>query len=412
MNYAQFLVLSGILFCPGIALQAQSLDRVKGAVMGAALGDALGRVTEFIDTTDAIKEKYGKQGVTSFESFTYNDWVVHPQSKQKIGAYTDDTVMSKIVLEVALKAQEKKWGSDIFIGELAKSFIELFGPKKYQIDPLFAVRAHGPTNINTSNVLAQLAQKPSGAQWWWRGPKDYDSKQYQEVLKEGGCGSVMRAWPLGIVFAHDKELVHKLADGQSRLTHRHPMARAASAAIAVGVAHALEGASVKEVVTFMIQAAEKFDEAEKLYKPKAQKIQNLKKLSPELIAHDKLLTSDMIRYAVTAAREKNPEQVLGTTNDQVNYRSPQGFLLGWAADEAVAAAVYVFIRHSTDLKAALQESVNTPGDSDSIATLAGALVGAYSGIKHFEDGGFDYAALEDSKALACLAEQIVIKKIN
>jgi ADP-ribosylglycohydrolase len=52
----------------------------------------------------------------------------------------------------------------------------------------------------------------------------------------------------------------------------------------------------------------------------------------------------------------------------------------WAAHEAIAAAVYVFARHPDDPRAAILEGANTPGDSDSIATLTGALAGARTGL--------------------------------
>ena len=57
-----------------------------------------------------------------------------------------------------------------------------------------------------------------------------------------------------------------------------------------------------------------------------------------------------------------------------------GRLEGWAAHEAIAAAAYVLARHSEDPRAAILEGANTPGDSDSIATLAGALIGGRVGL--------------------------------
>lgn len=42
---------------------------------------------------------------------------------------------------------------------------------------------------------------------------------------------------------------------------------------------------------------------------------------------------------------------------------------------------YVFSRHHDDPRATILEGANTPGDSDSIATLAGALVGARCGVE-------------------------------
>jgi ADP-ribosylglycohydrolase len=56
-------------------------------------------------------------------------------------------------------------------------------------------------------------------------------------------------------------------------------------------------------------------------------------------------------------------------------------LRGWAAHEAISAALYVFARHAEDPRRAILEAAFTPGDSDSIATLAGALAGAWNGAR-------------------------------
>ena len=56
-------------------------------------------------------------------------------------------------------------------------------------------------------------------------------------------------------------------------------------------------------------------------------------------------------------------------------------LQGWAAHEAIAAAMFVVARHERDLPGALLEGANAAGDSDSIATLAGALLGARLGLE-------------------------------
>jgi len=70
-------------------------------------------------------------------------------------------------------------------------------------------------------------------------------------------------------------------------------------------------------------------------------------------------------------------------NHGVSPQSVLGRLEGWAAHEAIAAAAYVLARHSEDPRAAILEGANTPGDSDSIATLAGALVGSRVGLAQF-----------------------------
>jgi ADP-ribosylglycohydrolase len=80
-----------------------------------------------------------------------------------------------------------------------------------------------------------------------------------------------------------------------------------------------------------------------------------------------MTTSAMIARAVHEARTGVAPEV---TLDR---------LRGWAAHEAIAAAAYIFTRHPDDARAAILEGANTAGDSDSIASIAGALVGARVG---------------------------------
>jgi len=368
-------------------------ERVEGVVIGAALGDALGRVTEFIDTTVEIKKKYSA-GVKDFSSFSKEDYITI--NGKKTALYTDDTVMAKIVLEEALKGKKDSLTIDQITRNIAYRFTDLFGPNKYKIDPFYYHRAHGFTNMNMSSDLSDFIDSGADISEWFY--------LYRPgIEREGGCGSVMRAWPVGLVYSNDEAKLIELTDKQSQLSHRHPMARVASIAIAVGVAEVIQGKSPRDVVNAMVKVAERYDMQELAYKNNAEKIVNVTLFDPVLVAEDKLLTSDMIRYAdYMANKGEKPEKVLGTHNVKgENSRSIAGFLLGWAADESIAAATYIFLRHPDNLQEALKEAVNTPGDSDSIATLVGALVGARAGLKNLPD----ISRLENIDGLKLLAHE-------
>ena len=60
-------------------------------------------------------------------------------------------------------------------------------------------------------------------------------------------------------------------------------------------------------------------------------------------------------------------------------KNPDGLGGSWVADEAIASAFYCFWRHPDDPRTCLLEAVNTDGDSDSIAAIAGSIVGARNG---------------------------------
>jgi ADP-ribosylglycohydrolase len=53
---------------------------------------------------------------------------------------------------------------------------------------------------------------------------------------------------------------------------------------------------------------------------------------------------------------------------------------GWVAEEAVASAMYCFWRSPDDYRAAVLTAVNTDGDSDTIGTITGSILGARLGV--------------------------------
>ena len=159
--------------------------------------------------------------------------------------------------------------------------------------------------------------------------------------KDGGCGSVMRAYPFGLLVSGGPEAVEHWAVEHSRMTHQDPIALAACAAMAIGVALELAGEAPEMIFEQMVQAAGRHDTG----------------------------TARMAERAIAdAANGAEPEEVLTR-------------LEGWAAHEAIAAAMFVVARHPQDLAAAVLEGANAHGDSDSIATLAGALLGARLGLE-------------------------------
>jgi ADP-ribosylglycohydrolase len=171
----------------------------------------------------------------------------------------------------------------------------------------------------------------------------------------------MRAYPFGLVFADDLARCEAWAVAHSKLTHRDPIALAASAAMAVGVARTVRGESTAHVLSEMVAAACRYSAK----------------------------TARMMAEALEeAASGVGPEVTLDRNR-------------GWAAHEAIAAAVYVVARHPEDARAAILEGANTPGDSDSIATLAGALVGARVGVAGLpSDWVRDVERAEELTALA------------
>jgi ADP-ribosylglycohydrolase len=282
-------------------------ERCQGAVLGAAVGDAMGHPTEFISSFEAIRNRYGPDGVTGFELYWQRD-------DRRFAPYTDDTQMAEIVLRTLLDGHDDL---DECMRRMAKAFVE------------WAHHPQGGHRAPGNACLAGCRALERGVNWWEAGGPT-----------AGGCGSVMRAYPLGLVFADDLAKAEEWAVAHSKLTHRDPIALAASAALAVGTARVVRGEAPEVVTSEMVAAACRYSAR----------------------------TAAMMATAIEEARTGvGPEVTLQR-------------LQAWAAHEAVAAAVYLFTRHPDDPRAAILEGANTPGDSDSIATLAGALVGGRCGV--------------------------------
>ncbi len=283
--------------------------RIAGTILGAAIGDAMGHPTEFL-SAGAIRRRFPPDGVRGYELRWERDG-------RTFAPYTDDTQMAEVVLRSLVKGRQAGSDLEAVMADMAGGFVE------WRVNPQGGHRAPG------NACLAGAAELASGVHWSVAGG-----------ATAGGCGSVMRAYPFGLVFADNLAMAEEWAVQHSGMTHRDPIALAACAAMAIGVARALAVQPLDTILQAMVDAA----------------------------ARHSLPTAQMMLEAID-------EAYAGTDPGVVLRR-----LQGWAAHEAIAAAVFVLARHPIDARSAILEGANAHGDSDSIATLAGALIGATVGI--------------------------------
>lgn len=285
-------------------------NRLVGAVLGASIGDAIGNPTEFISSFEEIRRRYPPRGVTGFVLYREG-------TAGRFAPFTDDTQMAEVVLRSLLWSRETGADLEATMAFLAKGFVDW---SKY---PKGGHRAPGNACLSGCRALER------GTHWSKAGGP-----------KAGGCGSVMRAYPFGLVFADDLAKAERWSMEHSKLTHGDPIALAASAAMAVGMARILRDEAVDRILSEMVAAACRY--------------------SPR--------TAAMMADALDEAeRDVKPTVTLNR-------------LQGWAAHEAIAATVYLFARNPDDPRTAILEAANTPGDSDSLATLVGAMTGCRCGL--------------------------------
>ena len=396
-------------------------DKVLGCILWSAVGDSLGRITERYWMSGL---GYNKRTINDFSDFRKEDYI------NGVAIYTDDTQMAKRVLEVLLKNDirskeiPKSWhpifstykdalkratifgsknpawnflleayqpkGNDLgqlekTMGDIALKFVEWVDDPDGGKSPH---RAPGIGCIDASNELKALSIKPETGRhlktsaevllaWvpirqtnWW-------TRWWTRLEKgtEGGCGSVMRAYPFGLIFWDNPEKAAGWAAAHSLLTHRAPIATASCAAMAVGVALALQDKSPEIITEKMIEFAKKYDTE----------------------------TATMMKKAVTEAKKK--------PND-VEVKKYLTSLEGKLAHQAISAAIYLLTCFPDNPFKTIQLAVNAYGDTDSMAAMAGALVGARTGAKSlFVTQNYKnwLEPLEDRVKLINLGKQFVIE---
>jgi ADP-ribosylglycohydrolase len=156
------------------------------------------------------------------------------------------------------------------------------------------------------------------------------------------CGSLMRVGILGFVYQNDPEKLVKVAKISGRITHSHPVAEAASIAGAYAVKLALDS----------VEPGEMFEPLLKVTQGISPKFSQALKNSYN-----------------TAYSDIGDEEGLKRCGQ------------GWYAEETFALAYFCILRYPNDYKKAIQTAVNITGDSDSVASVAGGILGARLGIE-------------------------------
>jgi ADP-ribosylglycohydrolase len=183
-----------------------------------------------------------------------------------------------------------------------------------------------------------------------------------------GCGSAMRVAPIGYLYQHDPYKLKEVACSTGICTHRHPAADAASIAAAYLVKLALDGVSPDKMIghlfTFTVGISAQFDQA--------------------------------ISKVEKCLGWEDEEKALAYLGE------------GWVGEEAVALALYCFLRNPESYEKVVIRGANSDGDSDSIACIAGSSSGAYLGVNAIPIEWVK--SIEKSSYLEDLAQRLAAKK--
>ncbi|MQY19650.1 ADP-ribosylglycohydrolase family protein [Nocardia macrotermitis] len=307
------------------------VDRVRGSLLGGAIGDALGWPIEFYEL-DKIRDAHGPDGVTDFLPGRVAD------APQQI---TDDTQMTLFTAEGLLRLVP---GTDP-APALRRAYLRWFRTQKQEEpDPApdgwlagrpFLYARRGPGSACMSGLTRQQEQYREPHQLGVPGPVNPDSK---------GCGTVMRSAPFGLARL-GPDVAFTMAARCAQLTHGHPTGYLAAGVFAALIDRVVAGIPLRDAVQQSIIQITGGPHAEE--------------------------TVAALHRAVEVADE-----------DEVTAEQVQKVGAGWIAEECLAVAVYCALvaDRTADPRAALLLSVNHSGDSDSTGAVAGNLIGAAHGL--------------------------------
>ncbi|MFF4195109.1 ADP-ribosylglycohydrolase family protein [Nonomuraea sp. NPDC001831] len=302
----------------------EAQDRIRGCLLGGAIGDALGAPIEF-ESLREIRRQHGQDGVTGYVT----TW------RGRRALVTDDTQMTLFTVEALIR--------DRTPGEVRQAYLRWLDTQEHQAPPpadrphrtgtlreegwLYSRRA--PGNACLSGLRQPFpGPSPSGAP----GPVNPGSK---------GCGTVMRSAPFGLLAPYDADAAFELAAVCAQITHGHPTGYLAAGAFAAIVARVMAGEPLEAAVGHALG------------------------LLGGRPGHEE--TSGALRAALDLAASGPPSA------EQVETLGG-----AWVAEEALAIGVYCALAEPSPERALLL-SVNHSGDSDSTGSVCGNLVGALRG---------------------------------
>jgi ADP-ribosylglycohydrolase len=220
--------------------------RIRGCLLGGAIGDALGNPVEFL-SLDGIRSTHGPKGVTG----------PVPVGGGVVGQITDDTQMTLFTTEGLIRAHARYMSYGLGGAEVQlvrEAYLRWLDTQNHPSPPppaeglhhrdgwlreqpwLYARRA--PGNACLSGLQAGHAPNSWAEITGAPGPVNPDSK---------GCGTVMRSAPFGLL-GLDAATAFAWAARCAQITHGHPTGYYAAGTFAAITGHLLDGESMEGAV--------------------------------------------------------------------------------------------------------------------------------------------------------------------
>lgn len=323
-------------------------DRIRGAMIGCAAGDALGYPVKVLSEA-AIVERYGLRGITAYDL-----------DENGTACFTADTQLMLLSANGILFAHTR--GALRGIMAPVYQYFDAFYMDWYRLQTTERASRSRVGWINAYPALsAKRAPSPTSMRVF---SSDKFGSMDEPVNDSKGSGCLLRAVPIGLSYSDDPAYILDLAANTAALTHGNEVAWVASGVLALIISLIIhQELSIAEAVNETLKALDKsFPDSRKAVHELLSSIWSARPL------------------ATSASSDLDAIHALGE---------------GWVANEALAIGILCALRYENDIAGAMTFAANHGGNSNATAAIAGMLVGARIGFNAIPDRFVDRLELVD-----------------
>ncbi|MCI9402680.1 MAG: hypothetical protein HFF04_03285 [Oscillospiraceae bacterium] len=326
-------------------------NKVLGTLYGAAYGDSLGAITEFRSRRDIAQAFPGGYR-------TYAPSISFITSEITPGCVTDDFGSSCYFMQKILRHE-----GDFDRGIAVEAVLE------WSNDPIVFAKYAGR---NTKSAMERLKE----------GTVIDEEARKRHFGQANTNGAAMKVSPIGLLARGDQELAVQYALDLAYPTHYNSAAASAAAAIACAIAAAQgEDATLDGIFSAAVEGCRK------------ARLQ----VEEEGCAAFGPFTEEHIKWAIQMGQAcESTDALLNVLEGQIGT--------GISVQESIPAVFAIIAGTKGDFHKALFCASNAGGDTDTISSMTGAILGGLHGVEVLREE--DIRRIQEVNAFLCLQETV------
>lgn len=320
----------------------QFQDRIRGSLVGGAIGDALGYPVEFIRSFAGIQSRYGERGITRLDTRLYSQ---SNEEKNGKAVVSDDTQMTLFTANGLLNAPKLGIKHKYAICHAYLEWLQTQNNNRKGMAECWIRDIPELNHRRAPGETCELSLKSI-------------KRGIEPVNNSKGCGGVMRVAPVALYAVCGERMnildADQLAGDAAEITHQHPLGF-------------ISAALMSHIIYLLAQDEKPTRSAMKDYITDG--IEALRKLYGKF-------HNDVERMAELAERA-----IFLSSNEDPDLENIKRLGEGWVGEEALAIGLYCALKYLDNFEEAMIASVNHGGDSDSTGAVTGNILGAAVGYE-------------------------------